>query len=244
MDDITLAGPLSIAVDALRTLIANVPYFQMWTGTNSTTALKHIFTGEVGYPIASVEVAGGLLSVKTREPHNIEVGDVVTIEGAALGAESEVDLDSTYIVLTITSTSFTAVSSTADIEEMFPAHAFIVPCALPIAIVGDDLIPLRADVIGTGGASVFGGSIDILLEADISAEYANDSRNAIYEARNAFGQFVQGLATTQGTAELMCLNKVEPVMGPKLISHIEQKSNIIRFERWRALLRVEWGIQG
>src|SRR5437763_1490595 len=106
MSDVVPAGPLSIAVDALRTLIANVPAFQTWTGTaNAAAALNRIFTGEVGWPMISAVVAGGTLTVTTRQPHSVSVADRITLEGAAIGVESVLDVSGTYTVTAVTAST-------------------------------------------------------------------------------------------------------------------------------------------
>jgi len=242
--DVTLSGPVAVAVDALRTLIANVSYFQTWTGTaDAAHALARVFTGEVGYPIASIAIAGGVLTVKTRDPHLMNVGDVVTIEGASVGDQA-IDIAGPQTIAAVSPNSFTAATALPALAAVNPDHAFAMPCLRPYAVVCEEADPLHSEVVGTGGASIYSGAIEIILVADVSSQYVSDPRNALYEARNAYGQFIQGLATTQGTADLMCLNRIEPVSGPEFISKSEQNNNASRFERWRALVRVTWGMTG
>lgn len=240
------AGPLAIAVDALRTLVANVPYFQTWTGSaNAAAALLRVFTGDSGYPLSTVAIASNVVTFTTREPHGLQVGMVVTIEGASLGAESSIDLDGPQTVLSISQDTFTISTTLADQPTTSVEDGFVFPAVRPIAIICEsEQDPLSSKVIGTGGASVCAGSIDILVEADVSVVHQHNAFNALYEARNALGQFHQGIAETQGTADLMCLNSVDPVSGPEFTNKPEQDDSYPRFERWRAVLRVRWGLEG
>ncbi len=245
MPDATPAGPLAIALDAIRTLISGVPAFQTWTGAaDAAHALPFIFVGEVGWPIQSITIVSHVLTIKTREPHTVSVADVVTVEGASLGDESSVTVDGEWTVATVAGTSITATTSLADLPECFPDSAFVLPCVRPFVVICESDTPVSSTVIGTAGAAIHAGSADILLEADVSAAYVNDSRNALTEARNALGSFVQGLAETQGTADYACLNTVETVVSPQFVSRPEQDSNAGRFSRWKALVRVTWGLQG
>jgi hypothetical protein len=244
MPDVTPAGPLSVALDALRSLLANVPQFQTWTGTNATTALARIFVGEAGFAIASIVIAAGVVTVTTRDTHNFAAASTVTLAGASVGAESDVALNGAHTVAAVGSRTFTFATALADAAEFFPDGAFIIPCARPFAVISEGDDPVRSDVIGTGGAVVYGGTAEIMIEGDVSTGYQSDSINALYEARNAYGQLLQGLAVTQGTGDLMCLNKVESAVGPRFTNMAEQDDNSTRFERWQALIRVSWGVEG
>lgn len=243
---VTPTGPLAVAVDALRTLISNVPYFQTWTGAaNAAAALNSIFTGEVGFPILSVSIANGVCTVQTTEQHTIQVGGVIEIQGASLGAQtSEGSLDGVHTVTAVTSNTISFTTALPAEATVYPDHAMILPQTRPLAVVCEADDGLKSDVIGTGGACIYQGSIEVLLEADVSPAYQFDPVNALYEARNAYGQFVQGLAETQGTADLMCLNNVEPLRGPEFTRKEEQDNGGIRFERWRAVCKVSWGVYG
>lgn len=241
---ITPAGPLSVAIDALRTLIANVPFFQTWTATaDATHALLRVFTGDVGYPILSASIAANVLTIATREPHGIQTGQVCTIEGAALGPESELSIDGPQTVLATSETTLTISVTLPDLAIVYPDQAFVMPSVRPITVIAESSESVHSQVIGTGGAAIYAGGIDILIEADVSVAHQHNARNALLEARNAFGQFQQGLAETQGTGDLMCLNRIEPVSGPEFTQKPEQDDNYPRFERWRALLRVTWGLE-
>lgn len=246
MPDVDPTGPLSVAIEALRALISNVPDFQTWTGTvDAATAAGHIFTGEVGWPLTSISVASNVVTLTTRETHTIQVGQVVTVEGASIGEQSGVNLEGPLTVTAVGTNTFSFARVLPDLSETFPDGAFALPCARPIAVIGDtDSDNVRSDNIGTGSVPIYAGSLEILVEADVSSPYANDARNALYEARNAFGNFVEGLMETQGSGDLMVLNKVEPVSGPEFTSEPAQDDNTIRFERWRAVIRVHWGLDG
>jgi len=244
MPDVTPAGPLSVAKDALRTLIANVPAFQTWTGTaNATAALARIFTGEVGWPMLSATIAAGVLTVTTRQPHSVSVADVITLEGAALGTESVLDVSGTYTVTAVTSTTIAMSTNQADESVQFPDGAFVLPTVRPFALVCEDDRGLKSQSVSSGGANIKQGRLQILLEADVPAQYVNDAKNALYQAANDYGNFMDGLMSTQATGDLMWLNECEPISGPDFIADAEQNNTAQRFERWRALMRVSWGIE-
>jgi hypothetical protein len=242
---VTPAGPISVAIDGLRTLIANIPFFQTWTNTTATTGLNQIFTGEAGWSIASFAIAGGVLTVATREPHGISANQVITLVGASIGAESIANLDGVQTAVSVPSTTtITITTLLADLATQYPDQAFILPAARPIAVICEPEDSLKSESVGTGGASIFSGEVEILLEADVSSQYHFDAVNALYEARNAVGQFVAGLMLTQGTGDLMCLNRAPSVSGPTFTAQDLQDDNAPRFERWRALIKISWGMEG
>lgn len=245
MSDVTPAGPLAVADDALRTLIANVPAFQTWVGAGSAAlALPSIFVGEVGYPIAAVSIASGFVIVRTREPHTILSGAVVEIAGAATGDQSLIDIDGPQTVTSVTSNTIVFATAAADLADVYPDQAFVVPTVRPIAVVSEGNDGVNSTSVGTGGCSIYAGQQDILLEADVSSQYQHDNRNALTEARNAVGSFVQSLMETQGGGDLMWLNKAEVMSGPEFTHSPEQDDSTSTYERWRALIRVTWGLEG
>ncbi|MCL2647737.1 MAG: hypothetical protein FWD61_12125 [Phycisphaerales bacterium] len=252
MPDVIPFGPVAVAIDALRTLVANLPFFQTWTGSaDATVAIKRIFTGEVGWQIVGVTIAGGIITVKTREPHSVVTGDTITIEGASLGPQSELSIAGTYQVADVPDATTVLIATTLrdvlppspypDGGEI-PDFGFLFPFSRPLAVVSEDKNAANATSVGTGGAFVCSGTLDIMLEADVSAAYVSDAPNALAEARSATGQFLQDLASTQGTADLMCLNNMQIVLGPEFTARPEQDDNTARFERWRAIIHVTWGI--
>lgn len=245
MADITPTGPLAVSVDALRTLIANVPYFQTWTGTaDAAHALLRVFTADINVQIASVAIVAGVLTISTVTPHAFLAGSTVLVAGAELGAQSGVNIDGALTVASVTSNTLAVTTGLPDVAAFNPRECYIANGPRPLAIICETDEGLRGKSIGTGGASVFSGEIEILFEADVSGTYANDARNAIYEARNAYGQLVQGIQETQDTGDLMVLNEVTPVSGPEFTSAVSQDDNAVRYERWRALVRVGWGVAG
>lgn len=245
MPNVTPAGPLAVAVDSLVTLISNVPFFQTWTGAgNAAAALPFIFEGEIGFPIVQASISNGVLTVQTREPHNVQAGAVVTIEGAAIGTESQLNVSGPQTVVSVSADTLTFSVAGPNLTNVYPDGALLVPCVRPLAVVCEANDGLNGRSIGTGGASVLAGALEILIEADVSTQYQQDARNALMEARNAYGQFVQGLIETQETGNLMFLSKVEPVSGPDFTNKADQNDNANRFERWRALVRVTWGLEG
>lgn len=243
-DVVAPAGPLSVAIDSLVSLIAAVPFFQAWTNTaNASLAEQRIFVGEVGYPIYSAAIAAGVLTIQTREFHEIQVGNVVTIEGAGLGAEANVNLDGQWTVTATTPDTFTAATALPDLAVIYPQFAFVLDCVRPIAVVAEGADGLESENIGTGNPAVYSGSLDILLEADASSQYANSPANALTEARNAVGNFLEGLMETQDTGDLMVLNNAKLTSGPEFVSKAQQDDGSHRFERWRAIIRVTWGVK-
>lgn len=239
-----ISGPVSIAVDALCSLIGSIPFFQAWVGAaSSDVAAGSVWAGEVGVPIFSVVIASGVLTIATREPHGIASGAAFTIEGASLGAESGIEITGVQTATAVTSTTLSVSTALADAPVAYPDQAFLMAGTRPIVVVCESQNAMRSESIGTGGTSIFSGELEILLEADVSAELANDPRGALNEARSAHGQFLSGLMLTQGTGDLMCLNKAETASAPEFTAKPEQDDNAARYERWRSMIRVGWGLE-
>lgn len=255
MVDLAVSGPISSTLDALRTLVANVPAFQTWTeATSSSEAIASVFVGEMGWPILSIAIASGVMTVTLREipddqdSNGIAVDSSVTIQGTSLGAQAGVNVDGEFVVtggMKGPPFQFTATVALPDAATFFPDQAFVIPGIRPLAVVseGDDG-GVKADVVWGGGGGIYSGSCDIFLEADVSSTYQNDGRNALTEARNALGNLVQGLIETQGTGDLMILNDVTVAAGVQFLDRAEADDNTARYGRWRALLRVSWGVHG
>lgn len=239
----TPAGPISVAVDAVANLLANVPFFQTWTGTdNPADAAARVFSGEMGFPIESLSITNGVLTVSTREPHNLIEGQVASLRGASIGAQSAVSIDGSVMLTAVTSHTFTAEISAPDAELCYPRGALVIPAATPFACVSHDSSNFNSQVIGSGGASLFSGTVEILFESSIATQYQNDPKNAIVQAESELGQLLQGISQTQGTGDFVVLNRVELVEGPQYIADAEQADNTSRFELWRALVRCTWGL--
>jgi hypothetical protein len=240
-------GALQTAVDALVQLVSSTPYFQAWVGAGSPSqALDSIYTGEVGYPIVSAAIAGGVLTITTREPcPDITASLTVTLAGASIGAEASIDIDGQQTVIAAVENTLTFATGLPDAPAWYPDQAFIMPGVRPLAVVCEaGSNSLHSEIIGTGGANVKNGSLEILIEADVSAPCQNNSANALIEARSAAGAFKDSLDDTSGTGDLMVTNKSELVSGPEFTTRSSQDSNRLRFERWRATFRVEWGLTG
>lgn len=240
MPDVTPAGPLSVALDALRTLIANSALFQTWTGSaNAAAALKRIFIGEVGYRPLTLAVASNIVTIKFENPHNLAIADVITLEGVA----SDIDGERTVASVPDASTITIALTASDRAEDLVPA-GWMIPCARPFAVVMKEAdSPMRAQIVAAGGEHVAQFKLEILIEAKVSSTYANDPRNAEIEADNGFGQFIQGLLETTGTGDYILLNEVEPIGAPRFVTRQEIKTKQIRFERWQALIRVSAGLE-
>ena len=246
---VTASGPLAMAIDALTTLLSNVPFFQTWVGAaNATEALANIYASEVGWPIVSASITGGVLTVTTREPHQLSIGDTCTIEGSSLGSQSGVPIDGAQVVTGVpTVNSFTASTDLEDLDaEVNPDFCLVFAGTRPIAVIDapEGSGGLDSDSIGTGGCVVYSGELEIMLEADVSTAYQNDPRNATAEMKSAIGSLIQGLAETQDTGDLMVLSEPARLDRFNFTSSSEQNSNAIRYERWRAMIRVNWGLKG
>ena len=242
---LTAAGPLAVAMESLRTLISNIAFFQTWVGAGSASAaLTSILSGEVGYPIQSVQIVSNVLTVKTRDTHTIQVGDTVTLEGAAIGAESEVSITGAYTVLSVTANAFTVSKTASDVDETELENASVLPGTRPFVVIAEDDNPLRMSTIGGQGTVIASGELDIILEANVSTAYQNDPSQALMEARNAVGQFHASLMQLAGTADYMYLTSGTITHGPLFINIVEQDDNTKRYERWRAIIRVGWGLEG
>ena len=121
MPNVTPAGPLALAINALCALIANTPYFQTWTGThNATDAGAHVFAGECGISIASYSVAAGIVTVTTRTVHPFKLGDTVTLTGPSIGSDSETDLSGVQTITGVTSNTFTFTLALPDQAAAMP----------------------------------------------------------------------------------------------------------------------------
>lgn len=243
--DATPAGSIAVAEDSLRTLIANVPFFQTWTGTSTAAdALLHIYVGEVGNPIVSAKVVNGLATIALRDPHTMRVADTPTIEGASLGAQAGLTLDGLQTITAVTASGFSFSTSAEDADTVYLDDAFVLPWGRPMAVIGKASGGFNKESIGTGGAVIGNGSLEILLEADVSSTFATDPRNAEVEAQNAVGQFIDGLMATQETGDLMFLRTAELASGPTLTTTTQQDDSTKRFERWFAQINVSWGLSG
>jgi len=249
---LTATGPISGATTALQTLIANLAWFQTWVGAgDAAEALPYIYIGEVGFPILSVTISAGTITIQTRETHNVQAAQQIELRGASLGAEASINLDGVYTVASVTSDTIVITGSAQpDLPATYADLAWVLPTPPPFVVigVGDDAINSKA--IGTGGASVFSGSIDVLLEASVSAEYQNDPLNARIEADNALGSFIQSLMQAQdgpdfaGGVACMTLNGSPRIHGVEFVAMAEQNDNTVRYERWRAMVTVSWGLDG
>lgn len=244
MPDVTPAGPLAVAVKALKDLIAATSFFQTLTGTaNATDAAKRIFVGELGVALQSISVASNVVSVRTREPHLISVADVVALEGAAIG-EQGVGLNGSHTVTAVAdANSFAFALAVDDLEETHLDGVFILPVVRPLLCICEEDESLNSNSIGTNGTSIYSGKIDVLIDAAVPADYRNDPTNALYSARNTFGGLIQAIMEKQGTGDFMVLNGAEPTSAPRFIDRSEQDDTTKRYERWQALFSVSWGLE-
>lgn len=273
MADLASTGPMSAALDALKTLLSNVMYFQTWTHTaNATDAAERIFIGEIGVPVATVAVSADVMTVTLREPSALTVGQAITLEGAAIGEEG-VSVAGTFAILSLGAfrtiewtdengnvwldgsgnpwtyvsdevLSFTCAVDLPDLTATPVDGVVLLPCARPFALLSDaDGDPIHGETNALG-SPIVGGAMDLMLEARVSRGYRNNPRNAMIEARNAFGSILLGLNELSGQGDFIQLNRVETAVPPQFIDTAEQNDTAGRFEKWRALIRVTWGLNG
>lgn len=236
-------GPIAVAVDGLRTLVSNLTIFQTITGAaNAAAALGSVFYAEVGLPIVRVTTSDGSATITLARTHSIEVGDTVVVCGSSLGGQAAALLDGEHTV-----TQVGALEVVVDFLEdgsYTPDRAFLIPGGRPFAVVSDGVSDaLKATTIGTGGSSVLSGTLELLLEADVSSDYVNDPGYAQTEMRNTAGELLRQLIQTQGTGDFIVLNDVE-LVSCDFIPVEEHDDTAIRYERWRALIRCTWGLNG
>lgn len=241
MPDLAIAGSLSTALNALRVLLANVPYFQTWTGSSDATeALRHIVIGAMGFNIKSFQIASNVVTVNTVEPHNLSVGGLVIVEG--LGDV----LDGEYTVASVPTTKqFTFAKTADDVDLDEVTQGIVMQSHRPFLVLQEAADEsLRSQLIGSGGTNVVGGAFDIFVCADISSDYVNDPRNAAVEMKNSLGQLIDGIRALHGTADYMLLNAINVQVAPSFVMRPEMSDNQARYEEWEAVIRVTWGLEG
>lgn len=240
MPDVAASDPLSLALEALRTLLANSTWFQTWTGSaDAAAALKRVVIGTVGYNVATMALTANVATITTREPHNLITGQVVTLEGVSSTFDGARTLTSAADDRT-----FTFALVAADIASTELHDGIVIQTARPFAVLQEDENqPLRVQTLAPG-ATIIGGSIDIFIDAAVSSQYQNDPRNAKIEMSNAFGGFLNALRDMSGSGDYMLLNTIEAVSAPSFITIPEQKDNQVRYETWQAVIRVSWGLEG
>lgn len=255
---VTAAGPIADAIAGLTALLANSPYFQNWTGTaNAAAAAARIFAQEAGYPIVSIAASGAALTVQTRDDHGLSVDQVVTLAGSAIGPQSALDVVGQYTVAsTPTDDTFTVASAAAATSQTFADFAFVYPGALPLAFIfSPDDGALQSERNATGAGMIQSGKLEIMFEANTSGGYVNDPVNAPLEANTVVGKLVQSMQATNDTGVAtwtdgdgndleFVANSIQLSVAPRFVTREEQDNSAIRFERWRALIEVTWGLTG
>ncbi len=262
MADLAAVGPLSTALLNLRTLIANIAWFQNWAGPyvvdddgnrvqnedgqdlqiqmSAADALNKIIIGAVGYNVESVAIASGIATITTRQPHNLVVDQFISIEGVSLF------FDGAHVVASVPdSKTFTFETVEDDVEEEERTEGVVMQTVRPFVVLqesNDD--GLKSQTVATGPTSIFSGAIDIFISGEISVGLRNDPRNAKIEMSNWFGQFISELSKISGTADYMVLNSIEPRVTPSFVNTQEQSDNQTRYEQWEAMVRVTWGLEG
>lgn len=240
----TPTGPIAVAVDALRTLISNLTIFQTITSAvDAPSAATRVFYAELGVPIVSVSVSGTTATIVTARPHNLTSTQPVIISGASVGGQGFGLAGETVISSVDSATQFEVLTSAAA-GTYRPDFAWVIPGGRPYAIVSEPGEGgLRASTIGTGGASVLSGTLEILLECNVTASYVNVPAYAQTEMRNTAAEFLRQLIQTQGTGDFIVLNSVE-LVSCEFTTSAEQDDGTNRYERWRAMYRCTWGLEG
>jgi hypothetical protein len=225
--------------------IAHLYSFQTWCGApnDPTQTAGHIFSGEVGHQIKSVQIASGTMTIRTKRPHGLTAPCVVVVQGVSTGDQG-INIDGAYIAATASGSTITITTLMANAGPYHPDFALILPTSRPIIVVSESQDnPLRGNSIGTGGASVLSGALDILIEADVDSDWVNLPTEAMRFARNLVGDFQRDLIQNQGTADYIVLNTCE-IVSLEFTDHAEQDDGRMRYERFRALLRCTWGLEG
>ena len=237
--------PVKEIIDAVKTLISNVPYFLTWTGaSDSTAALNFIYTGELGWEIIGFSISSGTATVTTNGNNNVSPGDKITIEGASLGTQSGFVMVGAYTVTASTSNTISFAVSLADTgKELYPEDAFVWPGIRPICCISEDSDPATPRSVGLG-VTTYSGTVNVFLEANLSSGSQQDQNAATAEAREAWGNLLQGIMDTgDGTNDYILINSAEHVSGPEFTYLPSQDSNTKRYERWRAVIALKWGLE-
>lgn len=239
MPDVTPTGAIAEALDGLRTLISALTFFQTFTSAaDAAAALPHILVGEVGARGKSSVLASNVATFETHEPHNLAVSQKIMLEGFG----SPYDGNRT-VASVPTSTSFTVSITNADVaaaeitEEQF---AKVWPAQRPwLVLMDSEDTPLEIQHVGTGPAAIVRGEVLIFVDGVVSSSYQNDPRNAKYEMLNNFSQLMDGLARLSEDYHSWTVE--EP---PAFVREQEHYTPQIRFERWNAILRCRFGLEG
>lgn len=270
---LTPSGPISTAINNVKTLLANVPEFQAVCGVdNATDAAKHIFTGESGNPILSIAISSGVMTVVLRDPVAVSVDQIVSIDGVSIGAQS-LNLAGQYAVLSTDAAQGVwedqlgqqwrdsngvlwkydlsemsvirlSASNQADLEATELNGMQLTPCKRPIVTIFPGSNPLKTNSVATGAAVIQSGTIDIIVECAVTPGYRNSQPDATTEAENTIGSIAQGLGGLQSINDYIPLNQIEITHAPNFGDVSQHNSNQHRFERWLAVIQVTWGLEG
>lgn len=241
---------------------------------NANDALARIFTHEIGSPIESIAIAGNVLTVTLRQPCALTVGQRIALDGAEIGEQAAVNVAGEYEIALIVDadavplendhdiawinpdsgepwiqfqadcTRFTVLTSAADCEEIEPEFAVVLPGGRPFATIMEENDALTLVGVATGGCVIARGALSILIEARTSPGYRNDQRNSKIEATNVLSAIIDGLGILQGVDDYIALNEISIQAPPTWDDTASGRNNAARFDVWRALVRVTWGLNG
>jgi hypothetical protein len=154
------------------------------------------------------------------------------------------------VVASVSATSFyiqpTPGSAFVD-ETISPDNCFIFPAALPIAVIREG--DFQANVLGYYGPPNPKGTIDVAFIANVSSANQDNPAAAMVEKNSNCQTFASAIITMAGTdssdgaTAYMPLRGMTTVVEPQWIDRSEQTDSTIRFERYQAVYRFDWGLQ-
>lgn len=237
MADLAAEGAISQVLVDLRTLIAGISWFQTWVGHagDSSEAEKHILIGEIGDDITAYSRTSDVVTIETSQPHGLEVGDEITVQ------QLHADVNGTYTVASVPSDiTLTFSKSGDDISERHPELAgFLLPIHRPCVYLYEDDENTLSDIQIGVNTYIQNGDVGLFLEADVSALYQDDERNARIEMLNAFAKFRDELRGVDSDD----FHSMQTTVSPAFAEHANQSDGTKKFERWAAEMQLSWGLQ-
>jgi hypothetical protein len=238
---VTPLNPVSKALENLRTLISNSTWFQTWVGAADAAAAKNrILIGELGVNLVSAVLASNIATFSSREPHNFSIGQAIRVEQIVAPFTGDLVVASTPDELT-----FTAALVAANQDELQCQEGIALPCPKPFCALresGDEALKMKT--IGSSGASILSGKIDVFLVGIVASIYGNDSEGAKVTMTNESFGFFQALRQMSGTGDYMTLNDINILGEAAFVPMSRQSDNQKRFQEWEASFQVSWGLEG
>ncbi len=239
MSELALTGPWGAALDGLRELLANTPYFKTWvSAADATAAKKSILFGWDVFKIMSWSLAAdGAVVLKLDHDVAFEVGTQITVsklDSRVNGARTVVSVTGNAVALTVAAT----VDPVA-LEEA-PELATVYPLARPFAVIYFPAEKMRSQQVATATPG-YGGELEITLDAAFSTDAQNNQHTARIEMNNVLGGLVAGMAALAGTDAYMIANSIRPDLAEPVPVE-EQEDNRTQFEAWNARILVDYGV--